>query len=357
MKSSICTALIVIVFGIFALAEAQPPSPAPEIADHVVSEDRYPTHDVTFPNGVRGIPDVLYWNPAGYRPVTLDLYIPPEAPGQPSDGYPLVVFIHPGGWMVGDTHLSGPFVDFPGLLASLSARGYVVASVEYRLSSEAKFPAQIQDIKAAIRWLHSNGTKYGIDPAHTVAWGVAAGAHLAVLAAVSCGATALEPVQPSTGVQGTVPAGGSADVSDCVQGAISWCGVFDFATIARQAREANALSRDVPEAPEWQLLGCFADKCTPEQIAAASPVTYVDPQDPPVLLIAGDDDKRAPQEQTLEMADKLKASGVKHELIILPGIGHNFIGKTQEATRDANMKALEATFRFIDQTIGKSSGK
>lgn len=114
------------------------------------------------------------------------------------------------------------------------------------------------------------------------------------------------------------------------------------------------MSRDVPEAPEWQLLGCFANECKPKQIAAASPVTYVDRKDPPMLLIVGTEDTTLPHQQTLEMAQKLNSAGVKHELIVLPDVNHSFIGKTPEQTRDANLKALAATFKFIDQTIGNA---
>jgi acetyl esterase/lipase len=212
-------------------------------------------------------------------------------------------------------------------------------------------------VKAAIRWLRLNASKYGIDPARAVTWGVSAGGHLAGLTAVSCNAAALEPVQTvKLGAPDTKSDSiSSADVSDCVQGGVAWYGVFDMATIADQARKAKALSRDVAEAPEWRLLGCFGKKCRPKQIAAASPVTYVDRNDPPMLLIVGTEDTTVPYLQTLEMTEKLKSAGVKHELIVLPGINHSFIGKTLEQTRDANLKALDATFRFIDQTIGNAS--
>ena len=350
--------LIAVALIISALAAAQQPSRPPEIAADIVKADRYPAHDVTFPNGVRGIPGVVYFEPVGYRSLTLDLYLPPGSATRPAAGFPLVIYIHGGGWMGGDAHRSGPFVDFPGVLASLAAKGHVVASIEYRLSAEAKFPAQARDIKAAIRWLRLNASKYGIDPARAVTWGVSAGGHLAGLAAVSCNAAALEPVQTvKSGALDTRPDPiSSAGVSDCVQGAVAWYGVFDMATIAGQARGTKVMSRDGPGAPEWQLLGCFGKECQPGQLAAASPVTYLDRDDPPVLLIVGTEDTTVPHQQTLEMAEKLKTAGARYELVVLPGVGHSFIGKTPEETRDANLKALAATFQFIDQTIGNLSG-
>jgi acetyl esterase/lipase len=142
------------------------------------------------------------------------------------------------------------------------------------------------------------------------------------------------------------------ELSDCVQGAVSWYGIFDFATIGAQAQQDKAMSREDPQAAEWQLLGCFGNsKCDSGRIAAASPVTYVDRNAPPMLLIVGSEDKLVPYQQTLEMADKLKAAGTQPELIVLPGMNHSFIGKTPVQTRDANLRALEATFRFIDKTM------
>ena len=334
-------------------AAAQLASPVPEIGEEGGQVDHYPPHKATFPNGVTGIPGVVYRVQTGYRPLTLDLYLPPPTLPRTAQGFPLIVFIHGGGWMRGDSHRSGAFVDFPGVLASLSARGYVVASIEYRLSSEAVFPAQAQDVKAAIRWLRSHGSEYGIDPERAMTWGPSAGGHLASLVAVSCHAQALEPVPivNTAAPDSRADANGSSNASDCVQGSVSWFGVFDFASIAAQAKQDKASSRDVPDTAEWRLLGCFANKCENGQMAAASPVTYVNAKNPPMLLIVGSDDKIVPYHQTLEMAEKLKASGVSCELIVIPGVDHSLIGKTPEETRQANLKALDATFRFIDKTM------
>src|SRR4029079_462321 len=95
--------------------------------------------------------DVTFWTPVGYRPLTLDVYVPPASVPRPKRGFPVVVQIHGGGWMIGDKRISGPFVDWPSVLASLSATGYVVAAVDYRLGSEAQVPVPAQDGKPAIR--------------------------------------------------------------------------------------------------------------------------------------------------------------------------------------------------------------
>jgi len=347
--------LVLLVTSVSAVATAQLPQPEPKIAAAASKMDRRTVaHTVTFANGVQSTLDVQFWAPVGYRPLTLDIYVPPASLPRPKAGFPLVVQIHGGGWMIGDKRLSGPFVDWPSVLASLAATGYVVAAVDYRLSSEAQFPVQVQDVKASIRWLRMNAAKYGINSQRVVAWGESAGAHLAALAAVSCGARGLEPTEASNPF-GIVSDLTTKATSDCVQGGIAWFGVFDMTTIQAQAREAHALSRDERDAPEWRLLGCFATQCRPAQLAAASPVTYVDKNDPPELLIVGTADTTVPSEQTMQMAEKLESLGVKHELLVLPGVSHEFLGKTAEATREANLKALAATFQFIDDTIGATA--
>jgi acetyl esterase/lipase len=339
MIQKLAATLVAFAVAFSALA-AEIPMPAPRVvATPRGQEDSYPAQDVTFPNGVRGKPGLVYREAAGYRALTLDLYLPPKTVGRPAQGFPLVIFIHGGAFLVGDSRHNPPFADFPGVLASLSARGYVVASVEYRLSGEAVFPAAIRDVKAAIRWLRSHASDYEIDPARAMSWGASAGGNLAGLAAVSCHAPLLEPVTKDN------------DISDCVQGAVSWYGVFDIATMASQAREENGSWRSVWNSPEYLMLGCFASECKGGQIAAASAVSYVNAQDPPMLLIVGAEDKTVPYHQTLEMAEKLKAAGVPHELLVIPDVDHGFIGKTSEQTREANLKALDATFRFIDKTM------
>ena len=326
-----------------AMADRLPPQ-ASEVVNYIVEEDRYPAHEVTFANGVRSLPCIVYGRPTGYRPLTLDLYLPPTTVERPDKGFPLVVFIHGGAWMRGDSRRSGPFVDFSAVLAALSANGYVVASVNYRLSGEAVFPTPVQDVKAAIRWLRSRASQYGIDPALAIAWGESAGGHLASLTAVSCNAAALDDKDLSTS---TVLAT-RIETSSCIQGSVAWYGVFDLATIADQAREDSAMSRDDRDAPEWRMLGCFGPSCSQAQ-ATASPVSYVDAGDPPMLLIVGTEDKTVPYHQTLEMAEKLTSAAVAHELIVIPEVNHLFIGKTQEQTREANLRALDATFQFIDK--------
>lgn len=314
---------------------------------------------ISFANGVTGMPSLIYAQPQGYRPLTLDLYLPPKSAPEPKAGYPMVVFIHGGAWIVGDPRKLGAFEDFPAVLASIAARGYVIASISYRLSGEAKFPSQIMDVRTAIRWLRGRTDLYHIDPAKAVAWGVSAGGHLATLAATSCQDASFDPADsapPSGPLE--VQSNAATLASPCVQGAVAWYGAFDLATIAGQAKASNiagAIQHDEPGAAEWQLLGCNLQTCDPEQLKRASPAQRVTPSTPPMLLIAGTADRTIPAVQSVEMAKALKAAGVPVTEIWMEGIDHSFLGQTPEKTRTATLEALNATIKWIDERVGASN--
>jgi acetyl esterase/lipase len=317
----------------------------PAVAAHPVLEDRYPPRHVPFAQGVVGLPDLVYSVLPGFRPLRLDLYEPPPGGSVP---HPLVIFIHGGGWVSGHTRHSGAFENWPDVLASLAAKGYVVASVEYRLSHEAPFPAAIQDLKSSIRWLRAHSAEYGIDKSNAVVWGGSAGGQLAALAAMSCGVKALEPPPPPAAPPGSAPATHpEGKESDCVQGVITWYGVFDFATLrattGQQPGGANSAVR--------QYLGCTAADCSPAEIAAASAAHYVSHNSPPALLIHGSDDHTVPVQQSRDFYALLKSQGVPVEFVEIPGVDHSFIGPTAAATRAASLQALQKSLEFIEHTL------
>ncbi len=335
---------------------------APAVAADAVLGDHYPQAQVVFPDGVTGLPGVTYATLTGFRPLTLDLYLPPETKKN-SGGAPMVLFIHGGGWTTGHARQSGAFVDWPGVLASLAARGYVVASLNYRLSGEAPFPAAEQDVKAAIRWLRAHAEKYGIDKDKALVWGGSAGGHLAALTGVSCGVKALEPSPAELQdleYDVAVPAPASlrtaeSEQSDCVQGVVTWYGVFDFSTLASQ-RPANAPSRPTSSSnPLNAFLGCDPARCPAETLKLVSPAKLVSPTAPPMLIMYGSIDKTVPPEQSKSFYKLLQANHVKSTMVEVPGVGHSWVGTTQQATRDASIEALDKTFAFIDETFGKKT--
>lgn len=298
-------------------AFAQSPARDFPVAAAPALDDRMPNPPVEFANGVKAWRDVVYQTNPGYRPQIVDIYMPPT-PGP----HPLILYIHGGGWVAGHTRHSGALANFPEVLAALAAEGFTVASLEYRLAGEARFPAQLQDVNASLRFLRGHAGEYRIDPARLGVWGGSAGGHLSALAAVTCKDTALDP---------------AAGNDQCIQAAAIWYGVFDFAPMSASA-DGNAAG--------GRLLGC--DKaCPADKIASVSPVTYIDRKDPPFLLIHGELDRVVPAAQSRIGEAALRKAGVPVETIYIPGVDHSFIGSTPEATRDATLKATNATFDFF----------
>jgi acetyl esterase/lipase len=335
-------------------AGAQVPATA-TIAEGVFNQDVYPEHNVTFAGGVTGIPDLTFYSPGTYRAVRMDLYLPPSSFSGPR---PFVVYTHGGGWSGGSKRTTGAFSNWPGVLASLSAKGYVVASLDYRLLGDEIAPAAIQDTKAAIKFLRANAAKYNIDKNRALTWGPSAGGQLSALAGTSCGAPALQPPGRGAG-RGAAPANAAAGrgaapgrnatvetaapaptgmdaESDCVQAAVGWYGIYDFNTMGGR----NA------------YLGCAEAACPKEKLNEESPQFYITDKTPPFLIIHGVKDTTVPVKQAEDFYAALKAKGVKAELMLIPTVGHSWIGDTPAATKEASEKALEKTFQFIDATIG-----
>jgi acetyl esterase/lipase len=317
----------------------------PAIADKSVRDDVFPAVAAPFPRGILARPHVEFANYVGFRPLQLDLYL--HADRRAHGARPLIVWVHGGGWNRGDARVSGAFADWPRVLAALAARGFVVASVDYRLSGEARFPAQVQDIKAAIRFLRDKAGDFGIDPKHVYLWGGSAGGHLAALAATSCGVTAFDP-PASTGRLSHAQAVHAVPLaqSDCVQGAAIWYGAFDL--VAHGTEPGTALAPTNMAG----LLGCAADACEAAE-RAASPITYVKPDTPPMLLIHGTADEEVSVEQTRQMAARLQAAKVPVEVAYLDGAHHGWIGKTPAETKRYSLEALDRTLAFFDRLKGR----
>ncbi|CAM8672787.1 alpha/beta hydrolase [Sphingobium sp.] len=299
-------------------------SPSPATAPEPALGDPMPDRILTLANGVTVNADIAYSVIPGYRPIILDLYRPAAQAGP----LPLILYIHGGGWANGHTRQSGAFSDFPAVLADLSARGYVVASLEYRLSKEAPFPAAIDDVRTAIRFLRANAARFGLDGGKVAVWGGSAGGQLAALAALQCGGA-------PTGEDKSNPG-----QSDCVQAGAGWYGVYDFATMPQAIAGA-----------ENAYLDCVKPDCPADRVRAASPAAHVDAKDPPMLLIHGTDDKVVPAAQSQQLAATLKAANVPVTLEIIPGVGHSWIGADAAATRAASLRALDLTFRFFDTQL------
>lgn len=228
------------------------------------------------------------------RALGLDLYLPPG-----SMRSPLIVWVHGGAWR------SGSKASMP--LGPLVQAGWPVASIDYRLSPEAKFPALAHDIKAAIRFLRAHGAQWRLPTRKIVIAGDSAGGHLAALVGVSNGNPELE---------GTV--GNDLGTPSTVQGILSFYGGANLTTILQQSTPHGVNMR----VPALQLLLGGQPQDLPELAKLASPVFHVDRNDPPLLLVHGDQDPQMPVNQALELWGAYQKAKAPVTLEIVPGAAH-----------------------------------
>lgn len=257
----------------------------------------------------------------------LDLYLP-EGHGP----FPLIIWIHGGGWTSGDKALSpnGPQI-------RQTARGYAVASINYRLSHQAKFPAQIEDCKAAVRWLRAHSDQYNLDPARIAAWGSSAGGHLAALMGTSGDVSGLEGDE------------GNLEYSSRVRAVVDWFGPTDLLKMSADSLPfpCNFIDHDSPFSPESLLIGCAIQTC-PDKTEPANPLRYVSADDPPFLIMHGTRDCLVGPRQSERLADALQAAGVEVSLRLINGAGHG----GSEFDNDENRKLVED---FLDQQLSKEA--
>jgi acetyl esterase/lipase len=235
-------------------------------------------------------PDVVYATHG--RPLRMHLLLPRT----PATSRPAIVFIHGGGWTEGTRERGLPS------LVHFVKKGYVAASIEYRLSGEAIFPAQIEDVRAAIEYIRTHATEFGVDPHRIAVWGQSAGGHLAALAGTSLGGAARPDV------------------------VIDWNGPTDFLEPRELARlEKRKAVQGQPTFAMERLLGGPVDERR-ELAAAANPIRWVTPDDPPFLILHGSGDEEVSITQSELLRDALAKAGVEVTLEVFPGEGHFGIG-------------------------------
>lgn len=260
--------------------------------------------------------DIVYGK-AGDVELKLNLARPKGKNAAPSGTKrPCVLVIHGGGWMGGDrTH-------HDDLTWKFAQQGYVAATVGYRLAPAHRFPAQVNDVKCAVRYLRANAEKYGLDPDHIGAIGFSAGAHLSMMLGVT---------DRKDGLEGE---SGSAEQSSRVQAVVAFFGPTDL------------LADDIPE----RVLGILKEFIggtkhdKREQYVKASPITYVTPDDAPMLLYQGTRDPLVPHTQTYPMLEAMTRNGIPGRIELLIGAGHGWGGA--ELTRTA-----ENAYRFFDEHL------
>jgi acetyl esterase/lipase len=256
----------------------------------------------------------------------LDIYLPQNGTGP----FPVILSVHGGGFMAGDKKDR----QVEPMLSGLK-RGYAVVAINYRLSGEAIWPAQIYDCKAAVRWIKANAQKYNLDADHIVAWGGSAGGHLSSLLGTSSGVAKLEGSEL-----------GNAGQSSRVQAVIDWFGPTNFLKMDEQLKESgfgNPMVHSIPTSPESILLGKNLED-VPSLVKESDPGTYISPDDPPFFIQHGIEDTLVPYQGSVLLARKLgKVLGAKNvQLELFPATGH---GNGPAFYTNANFDRI---FNFMD---------
>jgi acetyl esterase/lipase len=259
--------------------------------------------------------DVTYCTMDG-TPVKMDVYYP--ASGGP---WPVFLYVHGGGWNKGDKAEGAGW-------SYLNAHGYLVISLNYRLADyNVKFPAMIQDVKCAVRYLRAHAWEYNLDPEHIGALGASAGGHLVALLGTS---------DPGAGWD----VGEYADQSSRVQAVVAEAVFSDFTQPM-----PNSIATAI-----YFALGALPGMKNPTT-QAASPVTYISPDDPPFLIIHGEKDGYAPLTQAEELNQMLLAAGVNSSLIIVHNGEHSLQGASGQPTDPTQEQIAVSIFEFLDANL------
>jgi acetyl esterase/lipase len=253
-----------------------------------------PKKDI-FPQGTVMFGNIPYANDT-LKKHLLDIYLPPTG----KSSYPLVVWIHGGAWMSNDKYADMGYMT--STIKNIIDKGYAIASIDYRWSTMAVFPAQIQDCNQAVEFLYQHAAKYRLDKNRIALMGFSAGGHLANLLGLSNNNT----------VKSFYPKGAKPHFK--IKLVLDFYGPADLLTL-----KGND-STD-PKNPITLLLGGLAaDK--PALAKKASPITYIDKNDPPFLIVQGEKDQSVNPGQAVLLSTRLKDAGIKNELIIVPGAPH-----------------------------------
>ncbi|MBI4614393.1 MAG: alpha/beta hydrolase [Planctomycetes bacterium] len=270
----------------------------------------------------------IVYGKGGDVELALDLAGPADEKGP----FPALVFVHGGGWRAGDRSMF-----FPEILRA-AERGYVAATVSYRLTSvedagkpRYPWPAQIEDVKCAVRWLRANASLWRIDPERIGAMGGSAGGHLVLL---------LGMADSSAGLEGS---GGNAGESSRVQAVVNFFGPTELVRCHETSPGGAPLAEKLLGGTPREVPGSYRD---------ASPVTYASADDPPALTMHGDRDAIVPIEQAKILDERLKAAGVRHDLAVFAGEGHGWQGAELE-------RSVALMYDFFDRHLkgGAGSGK
>jgi acetyl esterase/lipase len=285
------------------------------------------------PAGLKVVTNVAYLAPD--RAEKLDLYLPtPPVPGAPAS--PAVVWIHGGGW-TGGTKNEGRAKEICGTLA---AAGYVAVSIDYRLGAGA-WPTNLYDCKNAVRFLRAHAAEYHLDPHRIAVAGGSAGGHLALMV----GLTADDPAFEPTGAATPYP-----KISSSVRAIVDLYGITNLLT-RRKPDPTGKPTDEVVDGNATKVYGATRE-ANPTLWRDASPVTHVQKNSPPVLIMHGLADTTVDHDQATELAAVLKKAGTTHELHLIEGIGHTFdLEKWNKKPLPQDMRPV--FLAFLERSLGK----
>jgi acetyl esterase/lipase len=267
--------------------------------------------------------DIVYGKAAGVE-LKLDLAKAAPAPAP----VPAILCVHGGGWSGGTKD------DYTDLLKQFAAHGYVAAAAEYRFLPDFPWPAQIEDVKCAVRWLRAHAKEFNLDPDRIAAMGDSAGGHLALM---------LGLMDPKDGLEGD---GGNAGFSSKVQAVVNKYGPTDM-RVWHPVPEPGK-TEDVSDNLLMKLVGTN-DRKAPA-VLQLSPIHYIDANDPPILTFHGSADNVVPVSQAKLLHEALKKAGLKEKLVVVEGAGHGWGGKQFEDTQRQTLEFLDSVFKFSPPT-------
>lgn len=270
-----------------------------------------PCYDVSSKSSPQKLGDLVYKR-VGEQALKLDLYLP----GHSLKKFPVVIWIHGGGWREGKKE-GAPILP-------LLSFGFAVASIEYRLSGQAPFPAQIEDVKAAIRWIRAHASEYRLDSENFGVIGHSAGGHLASLAG-------------TTGTGSVFDVGDNLGFSSKVQAVCTMSGPSDLVTMFDGANDHRRSALE-------GLLGGSLSKMK-KLAESASPINYVGPGLPSFMFIHGADDQVVPLQQAKAMIQKLEQAGATPKSIILSQTGHDVFVRNQQYCGEVRTFFMDNLFR------------
>jgi acetyl esterase/lipase len=269
------------------------------------------------PDGIVVLHDVVFGK-GGDHDLHAEIAYPNEAKGP----LPAVIYIHGGGW-IGGSQKQSPILQ-------LAKNGYFAASIEYRLSNVAKWPAQIEDCKLGVRWLRADAAKYNVDPHRIGVWGASAGGHL-----VTCLGTMAD-------VKEFEEDGGYPGVSSAVQVVVDFFGPTDFITPNIYSQQALQLTTGLFGVPREQNIDLWK---------SGSPIFFVKAGDPPMLLVHGEADTLVPVAQSTTFDATLAQAGVPHQLLIVKNAEHGFKPLPGTTINPSGAEIDKAVFTFLDRYL------